>query len=77
VVRNTLRPLTIGDDHPRPGISATHSTFSVFDHFSGNPFFALAGFASGPRKPGHSGSAPHATLKLSAIALAAKRIAHR
>src|SRR5260370_39005787 len=31
VVTNTLLPFTIGDDHPRPWISAAHSTFSVFD----------------------------------------------
>src|SRR2546422_96860 len=43
VVTNTLLPFTIGDDHPRPWISAAHSTFSVFDHFSGNLPFATTG----------------------------------
>jgi hypothetical protein len=69
VVRNTLRPFTIGDDHPRPGISTAHSTFSVLDHFSGNLPFATTGFASGPRNLGHSGSTPHAAPKLSTITL--------
>jgi hypothetical protein len=52
-------------------------TFSVFDHFSGSPFLAATGLASAPRKPGHWGSAPHATPRLSAIALETKCIAHR
>src|ERR1039458_6016318 len=75
VVRNTLRPYTIGDDHPRPGISAAHSTFSVFDHFSGSVPFGTIGFASGPRNPGQAGSVAHAAPKLSAITPRTTRIA--
>src|SRR6266852_1639391 len=72
VVRNIRRPFTIGDDHPRPGISAAHSTFSVFDHFSGNLPLATAGLPVGPRKRGHSGSA----ARLSAIMQENRRTAY-
>ncbi len=34
-VTNTRPRATIGDDQPRPGISATQATFSVVDHFVG------------------------------------------
>ena len=37
VVSYTLPPVTIGDDHPRPGISCDHSTSSVFDQRSASP----------------------------------------
>jgi hypothetical protein len=34
-VRNTLLPQTTGDDQPTPGMSVTHSTFSVVDQVEG------------------------------------------
>src|ERR1700732_503439 len=60
VMRETLLPLTIGEDQPRPGMSVVHSTFSDFDHFSGRLELAAAGVEEGPRKEGHSGSAAKA-----------------
>src|ERR1035438_6962284 len=56
-VRYTLPPLTIGDDHPRPGMSLDHSTFSVLDQRSGKSLLDPTGFKSGPRNCGQSGSA--------------------
>src|SRR5262245_2788678 len=58
VVRYTLPPVTIGDDHPRPGISCDHSTFSVFDHRSAIRGLAPTGFEFGPRNCGHATSWP-------------------
>src|SRR5262245_65351584 len=52
----------IGDDHPRPGIVATHSTFSVFDQRSGSALLSPTGFRSGPRNCGQSGSAARTTM---------------
>src|SRR5215813_124765 len=52
VVRYTLPPVTIGDDHPRPGISRDHSTFCVFDQRSGSRACAPTGFDVGPRNCG-------------------------
>jgi len=60
VVRKTLLPLTIGEDQPRPGMSAVHSTFSDFDHFSGSLELWAAGLEEGSRKEGHLGSAAKA-----------------
>src|SRR5262245_34185316 len=54
VVTNTLSPVTMGDDHPRPGISCIHSTFSVFDQRSASRACAPTGFASGPRNCGQA-----------------------
>ena len=62
VVTKTLPPVTIGDDHPRPGIVATHSTFSVFDQRSGSALLSPTGFRSGPRNCGQSGSAARTTM---------------
>jgi hypothetical protein len=57
-------PDTIGEDQPRPGTGAAHSTFDVFDHFSGNFEGPVTkGFELGPRKPGQTGS-PANTLAL-------------
>src|SRR5262249_38822243 len=53
---------TIGADHPRPGIVATHSTFSVFDQRSGSALLSPIGFRSGPRNCGQSGSAARTTM---------------
>jgi hypothetical protein len=58
VVTYTLSPVTIGDDHPRPGISRDHSTFSVFDQRSARRACAPTGFESGPRNCGHAPSLP-------------------
>src|SRR5262245_12779838 len=52
VVRNTLPSHTIGDDQPIPGISATHSTFSVVDQVFGNRGWSLTGSEPGPRNCG-------------------------
>src|SRR5688572_19475343 len=52
VVKYTFPPVTIGDDHPRPGISCDHSTFSVFDQRSASFACVPTGFASGPRNCG-------------------------
>src|SRR5262249_31989588 len=54
-----LFPATIGEDQPRPGRVALHSMLVVFDHFSGSFELMDEGFDAGPRKPGHSGSAPN------------------
>ncbi len=54
-VTKIFPPLTIGEDQPRPGISAVHSTFSVFDQVAGNRVWDT-GLDSGPRKRGHSGT---------------------
>src|SRR6185503_14146632 len=53
VVRYTRPPVTIGEDHPRPGISIDHSTFSVLDQRSARRGSVLTGFESGPRNCGH------------------------
>src|SRR5215510_4816625 len=58
VVTYTLPPVTIGDDHPRPGISCDHSTFSVFDQRSASRVWAPTGFEFGPRNCGQSTSWP-------------------
>ena len=52
VVRNTFPFHTIGDDQPMPGISATHSTFSVADQVFGSLGLSLTGSAPGPRNCG-------------------------
>src|SRR5687767_15549516 len=54
VVTYTRPPVTIGDDHPRPGISCDHSTFTVFDQRSANFALAATGFESGPRNCGQT-----------------------
>jgi hypothetical protein len=41
-------------------ILAVHSMFEVFDHVSGRPEPVAEGLESGPRNPGHSGSAAKA-----------------
>jgi len=64
LVKKILCPCTIGDDHPRPGISVTHSMFSVLLHFSGRVRLAAVGLASGPRKAGHARSAVQAGVRL-------------
>jgi len=51
-VRNTLSPETMGDDQPRPGISASHSTLSVFDHLSGSIPLDATGWMA-PRTTSH------------------------
>src|SRR6185436_21131441 len=53
VVTYTLPPVTIGEDHPRPGISCDHSTFSVLDQRSASFACVPTGFDSGPRNCGH------------------------
>src|SRR5688572_29333838 len=57
-VTNTLPAVTIGDDHPRPGISCDHSTFSVFDQRSASRACAPTGFEFGPRNCGQALSWP-------------------
>src|SRR5215831_2464022 len=47
VVTYTMPPVTTGDDHPRPGISCDHSTFSVFDQRSASRVWAPTGFEFG------------------------------
>src|SRR4030095_14201491 len=54
LVTNTLPPVTIGDDQPRPGISCDHSTFSVFDQRSASRACVPTGFDSGPRNCGQT-----------------------
>src|SRR5918995_276169 len=54
-VTNTREPHTTGDDHPTPGTSATHSTFSVLDHETGRLGLSEIGFESGPRNRGQRG----------------------
>jgi len=49
-----LPPVTIGDDHPRPGISCDHSTFSVLDQRSASRACVPTGFDCGPRNCGHA-----------------------
>src|SRR6185295_17326273 len=56
VVTYTLPPVTIGEDHPRPGISCDHSTFSVFDQLSASRACFPTGFDSGPRNCGQARS---------------------
>src|SRR5262252_9266870 len=58
VVTYTLPPVTTGDDHPRPGISCDHSTFSVLDQRSARRVCAPTGFEFGPRNCGQSTSWP-------------------
>src|SRR5688572_20681766 len=58
VVTYTLPRVTIGDDHPRPGISRDHSTFSVFDQRSASFACLPTGFDSGPRNCGQSSGWP-------------------
>src|SRR5215211_5705270 len=58
VVTYTLPPVTIGDDHPRPGISCDHSTFSVCDQRSASRACVPTGFDSGPRNCGQTISWP-------------------
>jgi hypothetical protein len=70
VVRKTLLPLTIGEDQPRPGMSAVHSTFSDFDHLSGRLELATEGLEEGPRKEGQSESAAKAIEAVKMIARA-------
>src|SRR5579864_380757 len=50
----------MGEDQPRPGRSAVHSMFWVFDQESGRLALVAAGLEEGPRKEGHSGSAAKA-----------------
>ena len=66
----TLPPVTMGDDHPRPGISADHSTFSVFPHLSASCAFVLTGFESGPRNCGQAASSPRKSPVVSIVAQA-------
>src|SRR5687768_15790253 len=54
VVTYTVPPCTIGEDHPRPGISSDHSTFSVFDQRSASRGLVPTGFESGPRNWGQT-----------------------
>src|SRR5262249_34049850 len=56
VVRKMRRPHTIGDDHPRPGRSAFHTTFFVVLHSSGMPR-SSATPPDGPRNCGQLVSA--------------------
>ena len=59
VVRKTRLPQTTGLDQPRPGISVTHSTFSVVLHVSGRfGLSATAAFMVGPRKCGQLSPPP-------------------
>src|SRR5687767_3694380 len=62
VVRYTLPPVTIGDDHPRPGISCDHSTFSVLDQRSASHACFPTGFDSGPRNCGQAISWPRTVI---------------
>src|SRR5579871_2523274 len=50
----------MGEDQPRPGRSAVHSMFWVFDQESGRLALVAVGLEEGPRKEGHSGSAAKA-----------------
>jgi hypothetical protein len=52
-VTYTVFSHTMGDDHPRPGISCDHATPSLFDHFSGSFLEAAMPLIPCPRKPGH------------------------
>jgi hypothetical protein len=52
VVRKILSSHTTGDDHPRPGTSTDHATFSVVDHRSGNSAPSAMPSDSGPRNCG-------------------------
>src|SRR5580658_1779341 len=65
VVRKTFLPETIGEDQPRPGMSAVHSTFSDLDHLSGRLELMAEGLEEGPRNPGHSGSPAKAQAMVS------------
>ena len=51
-VMKTVSPQTIGDDHPCPGRSIFHFTFSVADHFSGTLPPGATPFMPCPRNPG-------------------------
>ena len=68
VVRKTRLPQTTGLDQPRPGMSVTHSTFSVVLHVSGRfGLSATAAFMVGPRKCGQL-SSPSAGWASAAVA---------
>src|SRR5688572_33245560 len=58
VVTYTLPPVTIGDDHPRPGMSCDHSTFSVLDQRSARRACGPTGFESGPPSCGQALALP-------------------
>ena len=64
-VTNTLLPLTMGDDQPRPGMTAFHSTFSVLDQVSGRRMVDT-GFPWGPRNRDHSGASAAKTSRTTA-----------
>ncbi len=69
-VTRTFPLVTMGDDHPRPGISADHSTFSDFPHCSASRGFVLTGFESGPRNCGQADSSPRGSPVASIMAQA-------
>src|SRR5687767_14255324 len=46
-------PQAIGDDHPCPGITVFHATFSVVLQFSGRPAASDTPVEPGPRNCGH------------------------
>src|SRR5262245_37652685 len=54
-------PQTIGDDHPRPAISAVQATLSVADHVSGRSFPSATPVPCGPRNMGQL-SSPRAVV---------------
>src|SRR6185503_2843374 len=58
VVTYTLPPVTIGDEHPRPGISCDHPTFSVLDQRSARRACVPTGVDAGPRNCGQAISWP-------------------
>src|SRR5262245_23801224 len=59
-VRKTVPPHTIGEDHPRPGTSATQATFSLGDQDVGVFVSRETPAASGPRNCGQRSLAPTA-----------------
>src|SRR5690606_6915381 len=51
-VTNTRSPQTIGEDHPRPGISVTHATLSVEEKLRGRFAASATPDAPAPRNCG-------------------------
>src|SRR3954470_20457395 len=75
VVRNTWSPHTIGDDQPRPGTSAFHTTFVVVDHVVGSVSMAETARPACPRNCGHVvsvGAGPAESIAASPVAARSK-----
>jgi hypothetical protein len=62
VVRYTRSPHAIGDDQPRPGISALHATFSAFDQRRGRLDESATPEPSAPRNWGQLTVLPGSAL---------------